>query len=619
VFAALVGATFAAFFVAQNLKSSPAIVKVGKVKRYFSPNGDQRRDRTRISFTLKERDNVTVNVVDAEGNLVRRLETGLAVAPSKRAVVRWDGRDDAGERVPDGRYSLRVDLRREARSVDVRGSSVFVDTTPPRPTVTETDPVITGPDPGPVGFRVRGVSSLRPTRIEVLRTDVEPVRKVAETRMEPGRTRGEWDGLADGQPAKPGTYMIVAKVRDRAGNVGSAPSKLPPQARDVRGQPGVTVRRLAVRAPEKPVRSGEVVRFAVDARNRPYRWSLRRVGQGRLTKEGRSSNFALAMHAPDDGSGLYLLEVRAGRDRATAPVLVQSGKRADILVVVPAITWMGEAKVDDGPGFDGIPNTLPTGGPVAWPRVLLGLPDGLADEVAPLLVALDRSNIRYDVTTDLALTRSRDPRPTDREAVLLAGSHRWVERGLARRLRRYVSAGGRVASFGVESLRAGVTVAEPSPGRGSLQRPTPMTPVDAFGHRLEPVRRASQPGPDEPPLQLDVLDGAGSGLLEGSDGVLEGFSVFEEAQSAPDGPLEIVAGVGQNPTDAEVAEAETQGRLPREALPVLSESRLGDGIVIRVGLPEWASRIGEDAEVSQITRNVFDILRGVQPRLREPL
>ena len=163
------------------------------------------------------------------------------------------------------------------------------------------------------------------------------------------------------------------------------------------------------------------------------------------------------------------------------PFLVQAQERAQLLVVVPAISWLGVDKVDDD--RDGLPNTLETGGPVKWPRVIAGaqgMPPAFANETAPLLVFLDRARVRYDLTSDIALARSRDPRATDREGVLLAGSLRWVPRPLARRLRDYVDAGGRLASFGTESLRRGVRL-----GGARLTRPTQPIPTD-------PVRRAAR-------------------------------------------------------------------------------------------------------------------------------
>jgi hypothetical protein len=46
-----------------------------------------------------------------------------------------------------------------------------------------------------------------------------------------------------------------------------------------------------------------------------------------------------------------------------------------------------------------------------------------------------------------------------------------------------------------------------------------------------------------------------------------------------------------------------------------SAVQLGKGTVIRVGLPEWPQRL-DDPNVAQVTRNIYDILRGVQPRIR---
>ena len=171
--------------------------------------------------------------------------------------------------------------------------------------------------------------------------------------------------------------------------------------------------------------------------------------------------------------------MRSGRYSARVPFLVQAPERARLLVVVPAITWLGVDKVDDD--GDGLPDTLETGGPVRWPRVISGdhgLPAAFADQTAPLLVFLDRARIRYDLTSDIALARSRDPRATDREGVVLAGPLRWVPRALARRLRRYVEDGGRLASFGTDSLRRGVhlgagrlTRADAADADGSVRRP----------------------------------------------------------------------------------------------------------------------------------------------------
>ena len=66
-----------------------------------------------------------------------------------------------------------------------------------------------------------------------------------------------------------------------------------------------------------------------------------------------------------------------------------------------------------------------------------------------------------------------------------------------------------------------------------------------------------------------------------------------------------------------IAEAEAAGEELPPAYPALALSQLGEGIVIRVGLPEWGARLKQGAEpVQQLTRNIADILRGAEPEIR---
>jgi hypothetical protein len=342
------------------------------------------------------------------------------------------------------------------------------------------------------------------------------------------------------------------------------------------------------------------------------------VGAGRPVKRGKvaaAEAKPLRVRVPEGRSGMYLLEVRSGRRATRAPFLVQAADRADVLVVVPAVTWLGTDPVDDPPVLDGIPDLLTrTGGRVRWPRVFAGedgLPPGLADEVAPLLMFLDRAGIRYDLTSDLDLALSDSPRASDRKGVLLAGSERWVTRGLARRLRRYVLAGGRIATFGAETLRRGVSL-RTDPGRrsGDLVRPTQPTAEDPFGAKLQPVRRV-----EDGPQPIEQLAGDPAyGLLTGFDGTLEGFSAFEESDpAAAGGRARLLAALGQPPPEPE-PDAPADAPVPEQRY-ALTATRLGDGLVIRVGLPEWPQRLREP-EVAQLTRNTIDLLRGRTPKIR---
>jgi hypothetical protein len=615
-FLVLLGATFAAFFVAQRLKSAPPTIRVKGLAVLFSPNGDGRRDVNRFSLTsAKAADDVAVDVVDASGLRVRRLVSGVDLRPDVPLGLRWNGRTDAGRRAPDGRYRLRVTLRAQGRTLIVPSLTV-VDTRPPHSTVcvgvrcTENRTAnIVAPGTSPIRVYVKGVSRKFPTQVVVLRTDAGPPHVVGRFQGDPGAHRLEWDGLVDGAPAPPGIYLFRVRVRDVAGNIAVTPRHL--RADDIRGRPGLTIRGLAAQPPVRPVTAGHRAEFFVDARGKPYRWSVRRIGYPQIRRRGTGRGPQLSFHAPRGNSGAYLLSLRAGRFKTTVPFLVQSEQRAKILVVVPAITWLGTDRVDDPP-FDGLPNTLTDGGAVHWPRVLSGLPQEFADVTAPLLVFLDRHGVRYDLTSDIDLAESTNPRASDRKGVLVAGPEHWVTHAVAKRLRRYVSDGGRLAYLGPDTLRRGVTLSLRDAGdAGTLSRPTQPTSTDALGARIERPRTPS------PPAALIQFDGNPAyGLMTGiGPNGLPGFSQLEESATELPAHAKLLAAVGQDLTDTEVAQAQQSGKPARELRPALSAIRLGKGLVIRIGLAQWTQKL-RDPAVAQVTSNIADLLRGLTPRIR---
>jgi len=603
VFVLLVAATFAAFFVAQRLKSAPQVASVHKMRRHFSPNGDGRRDVSRIEVRVREDDDVTIAILDEGGTEVRRLADTVPAIARRAVTVRWNGRTDEGARAPEGLYRVRVSLRRAGRAVTI-GPALELDTTAPRPAVFAGGPDgrkwITGPVAGPVPFRVRVVSQRFPTVMRALRTDTGRFREVSSFELPPGTRDGEWDGRAGGAPAPPGTYQLVAWVRDVAGNVGrSAPRRAQPGT--VRGEPGVSVRGLIARPPADPVRAGKLVPFAVDSRGRPFRWRMFRVGQATPARSGRKpSGGEIELRAPRADSGLYVLELRTAKRSTRVPFAVQDDTPGPILLVLPAITWFGSDTLDDD--RDGLPNTLENGSSAAYPRLLAGgLQEGFSEQVAPLLAFLDRQKINYDVTTDLTLAASRGGLTGERQAVLLAGPLRWISTGVARRLRRYATEGGRVASFGADSMRRGVAVA-----RDRLLRPLPQADSDPFGASFRPQRRLEAHRPLQP-----VADDPEIGLLTGVE-ELPGFSTLEESE-----PSERVR-VALAAVDQEALEAaEAAGEELPPSYPALALSQLGEGMVIRVGLPQWGERLRQGSiPVQQLTRNIADILRGAEPEIR---
>ena len=602
-FLVLVAATFGAFLVAQRLKGAPPAVHLSGPRGPFSPNGDGRQDVKAFGVVVRDADELTVVVVDAGGGAVRRLAEDVRARPSVPVPLRWDGRSDDGAVVADGVYHARVTLGRTGRTVTVP-RNLSVDTRAPQPYVRAVAPSRIVAPGERVTVTVGRIGRLQPTRVALWRTDLRRPRRVAEGELAVGRRRWTWDGRVAGAPAAPGVYLAQVDRTDAAGNVGRVPAHVPTRAR-IPGAPGVTVRAVAAQPPLAPVTAARRVRVQVDSRRRPYRWTLRRVGARRPTASGRGTSTPLSFRAPSGASGLYVLHVRAGGAGTRVPVLVQARARARLLVVVPAVTWLGRAPVDDD--GDGQPDTLDRGRPVRWPRVLPALPAGVGGDVAPLLAFLDRSRVRYDLTSDLALALAGGPRPTDRPGVLLAGAERWIPVAYGRALRRYVTDGGRLATVATDSLRRGVTLLSRAGGTsGALVRPTAPVERDPFGSRLTGTRRL--------PAGIALQPIAGSAharLLAFWDGTLSGFTAAEESRppAAGDG-VRLRAGVG-------VVPGTTGAAADDEPRPALSQLTVGRGTVVRIGLAGWTRRLSSDREVVQLTRNAVDLLVGARPRARD--
>jgi flagellar hook assembly protein FlgD len=601
VFLLLVGATFGAFFAAQRLKGATPIVELRGAKSPFSPNGDGVRDVKRFGIAVRKADDLTVDIVDSKGNQVRRLVDKLHVEPFRPRRVRWDGRSDDGQIAPDGFYQVRVTMNRTGLSVLVP-AKLRIDTRPPRPYVRSVGPAPVLPTgAGDVLVRVARISRRTPATVSVWRTDLPEPKRVAEGQVRPGLHRWHWDGKVDGAPAPAGTYLFQVAVRDAAGNLGRTPARVQRGGHVTLGRPGLTIRSLAAEPPIGPVTSGQKVSVTV-LRHEPYTWQLRRVGRARPAARGRGTAGKLTFKAPAGASGLYLLQLQAGTAHMRVPILVQAATRAKVLVVVPMLSWLGAAQVDDN--GDGLPDTLPDGGPASWPRPLNGLPAGLVDDVAPLLVFLDRAKVRYDLTSDLALAiDGRGPRATDRPGVLLAGAETWIPPAFARRLHSYVADGGRVATIGTESLRRGVTLVTRDGGtRGRLVRPTQPIDRDPFGARLRKLRTL--------PAGTELKPIAGSAtapLLTFWDGTLGGFKSAEESEPpAAADKVGVVAGVGVEPSAP-------AGQLPPPPRPAITQVTLGKGLVIRIGLPGWSKHLG-DPDVAQLTRNAIALLAHAKPK-----
>jgi hypothetical protein len=327
------------------------------------------------------------------------------------------------------------------------------------------------------------------------------------------------------------------------------------------------------------VPSGSGVDITVAGATGRIHWTLTPLGGGRALRRGAGQAPVLRVGVPrGTRTGVFMVRLSAGAGTARVPVAVQ-GRHAGarVLVVLPTITWQGVNPVDDD--ADGFPDTLDDSRAVPLARALAGgqPPVGFGSEVAPLVSFLASNGLRYDLTTDIALAAGRGPGFGGYGGVVFAGSERWFTEGLDGRLRRYVEGGGRVASFGTDALRRTVTLTPTE-----LAGPSPPQGTNVLGEETAPVSSAAAP--------LVVNPGDSLGLFSGTDGYVGLFTRFEQSRRRVGG-TQVVASAGRDP-----------------AHPAFIAYKLGNGLVMRAGTPQWSRMLATDSEVAAVTKNLWSLL-----------
>ena len=138
VFALLVIACFAAFFITQRLKHTPTAIQRFERTPSFSPSAPAPGNLEEISFKLARADEASVAIVNSHLDVVATLVRDHPVARYKQFSLRWNGRGGTAHRYrylrtpggrvvlapvndgalePPGEYRVRVSLREQDRVV----------------------------------------------------------------------------------------------------------------------------------------------------------------------------------------------------------------------------------------------------------------------------------------------------------------------------------------------------------------------------------------------------------------------------------------------------------------------------------------------------------------------
>ncbi|MGM0673119.1 MAG: FlgD immunoglobulin-like domain containing protein [Spirochaetota bacterium] len=205
------------------LDTRPTPVNISIDTAYFSPNDDGVKDRIRLLPEVPVTSGLerwSIEIVDEDGEVHRRY-SGLRNPPER---VTFDGDDESGSRLPEGRYRARFSTEYQNGNRPEATSPEFtLDVTPPRATVRANFEAFS---PNSDGNRDvitfdQETSSEQLWEGEISRVGGDTVRTF--TFRETADLSISWDGRrSDGQLAEDGDYRYQLTATDRAGNTGSS-------------------------------------------------------------------------------------------------------------------------------------------------------------------------------------------------------------------------------------------------------------------------------------------------------------------------------------------------------------------------------------------------------------
>jgi len=290
IVAGLLAATATAFAVTERLKLEDSPVLGTRITALFSPkHGD-----ARIRFQLRREGNIELDVVDDQGTVVRH-SLGSGVFGAAVHQFAWDGRNDAGQIVPDGLYHVQLQLKDEDRTIEFP-STVRADSTPPTIEQVKIGHRLFSPDGDKRGDQVNVHYTFNEPAFAILYVDGK---KVARSYRKKPIGTIQWYGRGK----RPGDYRLALAATDLAGNTAPSTREFTVRLRYVD----------LLRHTFKP--RGRILRVRVSTDAKTVSWRL-----GRTRGNARPPLIRLPVPSKP---GHYTLTVRANGHRARATVVVR--------------------------------------------------------------------------------------------------------------------------------------------------------------------------------------------------------------------------------------------------------------------------------------------------------
>jgi hypothetical protein len=307
----LLVATAAAFAITEHLKLAKSPLSAALVSNVhgrertlghvlISPTcGPHCATRTAaLRVKLRHSGRVTVFIVDSAGHKIRTIASGEVVRAHVPTRFVWNGRTDAGSVAPDGVYHPGLKLPRHSYQFL---NTITVDTKPPKVLAVKT-------------VKKKPVLFAGPGRTVAIHYGFsEPAHALVYLgphliiRSHKTKTHDavKWAGTLDGEPLRPGRYVLSVGAQDVAGNVTPAAK---------RKHVTVVVRYVQLSPRQLAVRAGRRLTVHVKTAAKRYTW---RLGQ----RHGSHRAAVLHLRAPTT-PGTYRLVVSENGQSTTAVVQV---------------------------------------------------------------------------------------------------------------------------------------------------------------------------------------------------------------------------------------------------------------------------------------------------------